>query len=277
MASNILFLGTGGDSVVVGKQRRGSGGIVISAEGYQFHLDPGPGALVRAKELGVNLRGNTAVLVSHNHINHANDVNAVISAMTYDGLDRAGVLICAESVVDGYEKKNHSVPGFLMPKSKDSVERVIKLKSTQKVGIEDIEIHALKTNHLDPHCIGFKFFTSDFVLSYSSDTAYAPYIANEYKGSDIIILNVVHPAGEKSSINLSTDDAIKIISKVKPKMAVMTHFGNKMLEHDPIYEIRKIQKETGTQVIAAKDGLSIDPISYSAQMKQRTLNLYSKQ
>ena len=54
----------------------------------QFHIDPGPGSLVMAKNCGVNLRANTALLISHNHLNHANDVNAVISAMTYDGFDK---------------------------------------------------------------------------------------------------------------------------------------------------------------------------------------------
>ena len=45
MQSKILFLGTGGDATVVGKQKRMSGGIILKIEGYQFHLDPGPGSL----------------------------------------------------------------------------------------------------------------------------------------------------------------------------------------------------------------------------------------
>ena len=49
-----------------------------------------------------------------------------------------------------------------------------------------------------------------------------------------------------------------------------------MLDADPIYEAREIQKQTGVQVIAAEDGMAIDPLSYSADLKQRTLNLYSK-
>ncbi len=47
MQDQIIFLGTGGDPVVVGKQIRSSGGIVLKLDGLQFHLDPGPGALVK--------------------------------------------------------------------------------------------------------------------------------------------------------------------------------------------------------------------------------------
>ncbi|MDP6600597.1 MAG: MBL fold metallo-hydrolase, partial [Candidatus Woesearchaeota archaeon] len=87
IASSIIFLGTGGDSYVVGKQLRASGGIILQINDDQYHIDPGPGALVMAKETGVNLRANTALFVTHNHLNHCNDINAVIDAMTYGGFD----------------------------------------------------------------------------------------------------------------------------------------------------------------------------------------------
>ena len=50
MQAKIIFLGTGGDSIVVGKQLRASGGIILQIDDNQFHIDPGPGALVRARQ-----------------------------------------------------------------------------------------------------------------------------------------------------------------------------------------------------------------------------------
>jgi ribonuclease BN (tRNA processing enzyme) len=272
--ARILFLGTGGDATVVGKQRRGSGGIILQTEGYQFHLDPGPGALVRAKEYGINLRENTALLVSHAHMNHVNDINAVISAMTYDGLDRKGVVIATDSVINGSIQDD--IRPVLTNHAASCVERVINVKAGQRVGIQHVEIHALHTFHTDPNGVGFKFFTPDFVLAYSSDTAYTAELAEHYKGSDILVLNVVYPADSRSKENLNMEDAQKIISKVKPKVAILTHFGNKLLEQDPIYVVREIQKSTGVQIIAAQDGLELHPTSYAAELRQKTLNLYSK-
>ncbi len=89
--TSIIFLGTAGDPFVVSRQLRSSGGIIIQIGENQFHIDPGPGALVMAKQYGVNLRENTAILVSNNKLYHANDVNAVIDAMTYSGFDKKGV------------------------------------------------------------------------------------------------------------------------------------------------------------------------------------------
>ena len=47
-----------------------------------------------------------------------------------------------------------------------------------------------------------------------------------------------------------------------------------MIEADPISEAREIQKITGCQVIAAKDGTSINPATYAAKASQKTLRSY---
>lgn len=270
MQPSIVFLGTGGDSVVVGKQLRGSGGIIIQCEDCQLHVDPGPGALVRALQCDVNLRENTALLCSHAHLNHCNDVNAVISAMTYNGMDIHGVLVANETLINGAGNEAPILTRF----HRNFVERIISVKPGNKIGIEDVEIHALKAEHTDPNAVGFRFFTPNFVLSYSSDTSFSNDISEQFDKSDILILNTVHPFGVGSKENLSCDDAVKIVKAVKPKLTVITHFGSKLLEADPLYEAREIQKQTGSQIIAAKDGLNINPLSYASSMRQKTLNLY---
>mgnify|MGYP001952604292 CR=1 FL=1 len=54
----------------------------------------------------------------------------------------------------------------------------------------------------------------------------------------------------------------------------ITHFGQKMLEQNPIYQAREIQRITGIQTIAARDGMTINPNTYSVSLKHRNLNLY---
>lgn len=270
MSSRIIFLGTGGDIAVVGKQIRASGGIVVQVEDFQFVIDPGPGCINKAMEYGVNLRETTAILVSHAHMNHANDLNAVIAVMTHNGLDAKGVLVANTTVVNGSAEIDPNLSYF----HKNCLEKLLVLKPKQKVGIENVEIHALTADHSDPNTIGFKLFTSGFVLSYTSDTKYSKELLEQYANSDIIIFNTVYPAGTKNPDTLSSDDVIKIIEKVKPKLAIITHFGSKMIAADTLSEAREIQKKTGIQVIAAKDGMEVSPDPYSAGLKQRTLNLY---
>ncbi len=272
---SIIFLGTGGDEYTVGKQLRASGGIVIQVEGYQFHLDPGPGALVRAHQAGVSLRANTAVLISHAHINHCSDANAVISAMSHNGFDVNGVLISNMTFANGDE--GASMSPMITDFHKRCVERIIVAKPGQRIGIENVEIQTLNAFHKDPNAMGFKLITPKFTLTYSGDTKYSKELVEQYKRSDIIVLNVVHPQSEKpkNSDNLGFDDAVKILQKTQPKLAVITHFGKRMVDEDPLNEAREIQKLTGVQVLAAIDGMSINPISYSADAKQKTLGTFN--
>lgn len=260
MKSKITFLGTGGDTYVYAKQFRGSGGIVINIDEAQFHLDPGPGALVRAAENNINIRENTCILVSNNDLGHCNDVNAVIDAMTYSGLDKKGILISYSNFIDGETK-------YLSKIHSEFVERVIELKPEKKIGIEQVDIVGTEARN----GIGFKLITPYFTLGYTGNTKFTSDIAMQYKGCDIIILNVTSPFSLKTENQLNSDDAVKLIEKARPKLAIITHFGLKMLKADPIYEAREIQKKTNVQVIAAKDGMVVTPGNYAAKAKQQNL------
>ncbi len=224
-----------------------------------------------AKSCGINLRANTAVFVSHNSLNHANDINAVISAMTYDGFDKRGILVANNNSINSSEKDTPYLREFY----KNCLERFIVLEADQKVAINDVEIKALKSLHSDKP-IGLKFFTPLYTITYSSDTKYNIEVAEQYKNSNILILNVPFLKKDKEQRCLSKEDAIKIINHVKPKLSIITHFGSDFLKADPMYEIRDIKRETGCQIIAAVDGMVINPVSYAAEQGQRTLGGFDK-
>jgi ribonuclease BN (tRNA processing enzyme) len=256
--SRIIFLGTAGSSAVVTKQLRGSGGIILQIEDLQFHIDPGPGSLIKAKEFGINLHHTTAVIISHKHINHCNDLNVIIDAMTHSGIETRGILLGSKSVLLG----NDEDYPFLTKYHKSLVEKIIPLEKKHKVGIELLEINALPVDHTDPEALGFKMFCPRFTLSYTGDTAYSDKLVEELKGTDILIMNVPYPGNKGVGKNLDTQAAIKMVSHVRPKLAVITHFGLEMLKEDPLTQAREIQRITGIQTIAAQDGLSISPEGY---------------
>ncbi|MFH1590390.1 MAG: MBL fold metallo-hydrolase [archaeon] len=270
MRPRILFLGTGGDAQVVGAQSRASGALIIQMPDNQFVIDPGPGTLNMAKAAGINLRETTAVFVSHNHLNHANDINAVISAMTHGGLDPRGVLVAAKSVIGNGQA--HET--FLCRHYLRFIERAIQIEAEQRLGINTAEILVTRAHHTDESAVGFKFFTDKFTLGYTGDTNYTKELAQEYKETDIMVLCVKHAAGENQEGNLNVDDATKLIGEIDPKLAIITHFGVKLLDSDPLDAARTIQKSTKVQTIVATDGLAINPVSYSAGLRTKTLNLY---
>jgi ribonuclease BN (tRNA processing enzyme) len=267
--TDILFLGTGGDSYVISKCIRNSGGIVIRHNELQLHIDPGPNSLLMAKNNSVNIRATTAIICTSPKISHINDVNAVISGMTYNGSDIKGVLVGTKTLIEGNENNSPYLQSFF----KNCVERVIIAEPQKKIGIENVDIHFCETND---YCdtVGLKIFMPDLVIGYSSDTSYSEAVGKQYENCDILILNIQNPFGIKQKNNMSSDDAVKFIKRVKPQLAIITHFGKAMLEQDPLLEAREIHALTGVQVMAAVDGQSISPVSYSAQGKQKQLKQF---
>lgn len=273
MNSKITFLGTAGDIFTAGKQVRASGGVVLKAGDNQIHLDPGPGALVRAMQNNVNLRENNIIVATNNNLLNCNDVNAVIDASTYGGFDKKGVLIAAKSVINGTEEENP----WLSRSQSNNVEKIIAASPGQRIGIEEIEINIMPAISDDPDGIGLKIITNDFILGYSSDTKYSKDLAKKYRGCDILILNVTFPKGDKSGNHLNSEDAVKFIREVNPRLAIIKNFGIYVIKSDPLYESREIQKQTGVKVVAAKDGMSLTPDSYSAESRQKRLNVFKQE
>jgi ribonuclease BN (tRNA processing enzyme) len=193
--------------------------------------------------------------------------------MTHEGLDKKGVVVASSSVINGTETEH----AYLTEFHKSCVEKVIVLSPESKVGIEDINIMATKTLHADETGVGLMIQTPEATIGYTSDTQYTQDIEKQYEGCDILILNVLYPLGTKkddSNSGLTGDDAVKIIKKVHPRLAVITHFGIKMVKADPLNEAREIQKMTGVQTIAAKDGTGLIPSNYAAKSPQRRLSSF---
>ncbi len=270
MQPKIIFLGTGGARIVVAKQFRATGGIIIQYDNDQLHIDPGPGSLVRARQFDINLEKNTVILVSHNHLDHCNDMNAVIDVMTKGGIIKRGVLIGNKTVLKGLKDEYP----YLTNHHAKCLQKVIVAEAGKRIKLNEINIIPTKAKHDDPNTVGFRIITPKFTLGYTSDTEYFRGIDKEYKGCDIMIINNLRAFGKKYKGHLSSTETVKLLQKVKPKLAIIQHFGMTMLKANPVYEAREIQKQTKVQTIAATDGIHIDPISYSAKSGQKTLSAY---
>lgn len=257
--AQIIFLGTAGSAAVAGKNIRSSGGIILKIdESLQFHLDPGPGALQKARECNVNPHHTNVVLVTHNHINHCNDLNLVIEAMTHSGLERRGVVLGSKSVLQPQEGSHP----FITRYHQNLVEKIIPLEKNHKIAIESVEIQTIPVEHTDSTAIGFKLFCPGFIVGYPGDTIFTLPLVESLQGTDVLILNVPYPGKRSQGSNLDSEAAIKLINQVNPRLVVISHFGLEMLKADPMFEARQIQLATGVQTIAASDGLTISPTGY---------------
>jgi ribonuclease BN (tRNA processing enzyme) len=269
MDSRIVFLGTAGDVYTYGKQIRASGGIIIKHDDMQLLLNPGPGCLVQAAQLGISLRETDAILVTQNSILCANDLNASINAMTNGGMDQKGVVVAAKSVLEGTPRL-HSA---LSPFQRQSVEKVISIKPDDRLGLNEIDIIPTKTASSDETAVGFQIRTNKFIVSYLSDTVYERRVALCHKEAEILIINIPSISPKQKDQTTSIEGAIKFVKDINPRLVLITNFGTKMNDSDVLQAVRTIQKETGVHTSSAKDGLSVNPTTHSASVRQQKLRL----
>ena len=98
-----------------------------------------PGSLVMAKMMNLNLRENTAIFISKNDLFSANDINAVISAMTHNGLDKRGVLVCPSSLTSSYLTEHY----------KHCLEKTIVVDNSSRIAVNNIDIEIVKIPGID--------------------------------------------------------------------------------------------------------------------------------
>ncbi|MGZ7049010.1 MAG: MBL fold metallo-hydrolase [Methanobacterium sp.] len=266
----LTVLGSGGGRFATITQRRMTGGLRIDKiDGKNIHIDPGPGALVRTYQFGLNPLKLDAVLVSHSHTDHYNDAEVLIEAMTHGMTRNKGAVFGSKSVIEGYKQFGPCISKYHLKRPEVSV---LDVNDTAKLG--NIKITATKTIHGDPKAVGFNLKLEDFSISYTCDTEYFKDLHEYHQGADILIASVIRPRNERIRGHMCTEDFIKLVNEVSPKLAMMTHLGMKMVFNDAKKEANIVTETTGVKTFAAHDGMKIDLEPFV--LKQKTLNDFSK-
>jgi phosphoribosyl 1,2-cyclic phosphodiesterase len=248
----IKFIGTAGARFVVAKQLRSSGGLWLSVEGVNLYMDPGPGALVRclASKPKLDPTKLDGILLSHKHLDHSGDINAMIEAMTEGGYRRRGVLFAPQDALEGDPVVFRYLRSYL-----DKIEVLQEKKNYSLNGLQfstaGKHIHSVET-------YGFNFHVGKGIVSYITDTKFHPDLISQYPGG-LLIMNVVLLAEPQHPIDhLSLEDVKEILKKCRAKTVVLTHFGMRMLQAKPWEVAERLSQETGVKVIAARDGMTLD-------------------
>ena len=251
----VKFIGTAGARFVVIKQLRSSGGLWLSLQGLNILVDPGPGALVRCLSSRPKLDPETldAVIVTHRHLDHANDVNVIVEAMTKGGFVKRGHLFAPE---DALQEREPVLQSYLH----NSLAGIHCLKEggvyTLQGGEGQFSFTTPVRHHHPVETYGLKFNLPYGSLGLIADTAYFPELAQHYR-CDFLILNVVvNQDYTRSRIyHLNFMQAKELIRQINPRAAIMTHFGMTMLKEKPWLLAEKAAQEMGIQVVAAWDGM----------------------
>ena len=261
----IIFLGTAGSSSVLTKHARLAGGMVIYSEQAQIHLNPGPGIVTGARQAGVDLRNTICFMTTDASLLHCDDLNLAIDIITFGGIERRGLLVASDSVINGTSDEHP----ILSVRHKNLLEKVVVLEKGNRIGLGSIEIRAITVDADDATASGYKFITPRFILAYTGSTAYSEELVEQLMGSQLLVLHMPKMEileGEKA---LDVAAVEKILGAVKPKLVVLTNFGNDIVREGPLDVAREIQRKTGVQCIAAKDGLVLSPDGFEKRSPVR--------
>jgi len=249
----IKFLGTAGARFVMIKQLRASGGIWFEINDTRMIVDPGPGALVRVNKSRPSLKVShlDAIFVSHKHIDHTNDVNVMIEAMTDGGFNKKGIVLCPSEAIE-------NTP-VIFPYAAALVDKVITLSTAAQYQIKNLKLKIPVRLHHQTETYGF-ILQSDHVpsIGYIPDTEFFPELISAYENTDIIIINVVFTQPRPGIMHLGLPEALDIISGIKPKKAILTHFGLTMLKERIWEKTQYLSEKLATDIIAASDGMTVE-------------------
>jgi len=247
----IKFLGTAGARFVMIKQLRASGGLWVSHKGRNVLIDPGPGSIVRCAASRPKLDPTKldAVILTHRHLDHANDINVMIEAMTDGGFKKRGILFCPEDAINE--------DPVVLKHTRGLVEKIEILEANKTYNVDNFEFQT-SMRHIHPVLTyGLKFNIKNTSVSLLTDTKYFKELTNFYK-TDILIICVVFFEPRPGVDHLCLLDAESLIRDIQPKKVILTHFGMTMLRAKPQIQALELSNKLGIEVSAAYDGMTIN-------------------
>jgi len=246
MEDTITFLGTAGARFMVASQLLASGGLWLNLDGTEILIDPGPGCIVQSTKRKLKADKLSAIILSHRHLDHSADVNIMIEAMTQGGLKRRGRLFVPADALE--------TEPIIFSYLKDYLEGIEVLQEGKSYSVDNISfatpvrhIHAVET-------YGMLFTTAEHTFSYIADTRYFDGLCHSY-GGELLIINVVMLEANHPYDHLSVPDAEHIIIELKPKVAILAHFGMTIWRAKPWEIAQRLSQQTGVRVLAARDGM----------------------
>ena len=247
----IVFLGTAGGRASVFRFLRRSGGFLLNLSNRWVHVDPGPGAFVYLHQMGFDPRNLDLVVLSHIHLDHSSDVNAVIESATDGGKKKHVALFAPYEAFEGRDR-------VVLPFIRERLSQEGVFQDGKELSYMGVKVKAvMKHTHHNSETYALLF--NDKIL-YVSCALFEKRMLQAYpKGVNVMIINTTLYKKTKYIEHLSVEDARILIKELQPKKAIITHFGWEFLErYDPEKVAQEVYEETGVKTIPAYDGMMME-------------------
>jgi phosphoribosyl 1,2-cyclic phosphodiesterase len=188
------------------------------------------------------------VVLTHKHLDHSGDVNAMIEAMTVGGTRRRGVVLAPRDAYEG--------DPVILQYLRDYPERTELLEAGGRYPVGAVVIETpLRLRH-PVETYGLRLVGQRSTVGLVACTGYFEELETAFR-ADLLILNVVYRE-PRDETHLALPDARRLIAAVRPRLAVITHFGLTMIRARPWELAEALSQETGVRVVAARDRWRLD-------------------
>lgn len=222
-------------------------------DGVNLHIDPGPSAAHQMHKMRLDPAKTDAILVSHCHPDHYTDAEVMIEGMSRGGLKKRGSLVASRSVLEGQQLHGPAISNY----HRSLLGRIEMAEAGGSVEVDGMRIGFTSTKHSDPTGVGFRLETEHGLVSYVSDTELDERVQREQEGSRVLILPLTRPWGARIPNHLCTEDALEFVKAVRPEIAILTHFGAKIIHAGAGKQASIIEKGSGVRTVAAEDLMSV--------------------
>lgn len=246
----ILFLGTGTSTgvpqIACGcnvchslhrKDKRLRASVLISNEETSVLIDCGPD--FRQQMLDYDIRSLSAILLTHEHYDHAGGLDDI---RPFGDMDIYAEKRVAEAVY-------RTMPYCFSENPYPGVPRISIHEITENDNFEIGKFHIkpIRVMHANLPILGFR--VND--IAYLTDVKTIDDKALEHlNGLNVLVLNALR--GEEHLSHLNLDEALELVKKIKPKKTYFTHMSHHIGLHD------EVNKQLPENVELAYDGLVIN-------------------
>lgn len=267
---------TGGASNVV--NGRPCGGFLLRHGGRTVIVDPGDNSLSSLVRRGFDPFEITDVFASHAHNDHVGDLSLAVSAAINLGLSGRtdSRIVVAPTLVD-YGNAGATRLGFTVPAfgwKADVVSLFFEARTTTRHDgrairsvpeaeiTPDLRVRATEARHGGTDVTGVVFETGQGRIGYTSDTEYFEGLPDAFAGVDMLWMNMntlslgaMQPdaqdpgrEAEPTHNHLGYVGVCRMIERVRPRIAVVSHFGAQVRAQRAAVEAALQQRFSGLGV-----------------------------
>nr|WP_304429696.1 MBL fold metallo-hydrolase [uncultured Acetatifactor sp.] len=266
------------NSAIWGRECLG-GGFYFRYKGHGIAIDPGIGFTALMHRNNIFIDDIDTVIVTHSHIDHNCDV-AAISALKHDyNSNKRRERRFFEEFFECNTDRKHNITWYMDEETIQSTQSILENDSVHALSeycgenwakiSEGVALRTIKTEHVkgSEKTYGIKMYFSGesecYEWGYTSDTRFFEGLGDFFQGVSVLLFNIsdIYPSdieGRKSKQgHLGFDGSIKLLEKVKPKIALASEFC--CTNGDYRYEIAKALREfSEVHVLPSDPGLTMD-------------------